>query len=121
MRPALLLALALAACHSSSGPSDADCKLVLADPPNALAALTAARSGEADPAALAGTIEQCIAPSGSDCARLAALGKAVPSLLPPRATTADCAKLTDAQRRCLFPSYTFGHIEECNHTLSTMQ
>ncbi|HEY4240521.1 MAG TPA: hypothetical protein VGM88_11935 [Kofleriaceae bacterium] len=118
MRLALPLVLALAACHSHSGPSEADCKLVLADPPNALAALSTARNGEADPAELSTVIEQCIAPSGDDCARLAALAKAIPTMLPPGAF--DCTKLSDAERRCMFPSYSIGHIEECNHTLGAM-
>jgi biopolymer transport protein ExbD len=119
MRPHLLASIlaTLTACKRPATTSD-DCAVIAKDPANAMTEIAKRHPG--DPVKVAETIEKCVAPTGDECARVAAIVKAIPSMAPqlsaPR-TSGDyediCKTSPPELRRCFLPSYAIAHADEC--------
>ena len=126
MRIALLL-LALAACRGGDSPRSADCALIDKDPSGAVAALT--QKYPEQPVKVAETIERCVAPDGPPCDRVAKIVKAIPDMMPggfsgerPGGDLASvCRSAPPAMQRCMLPSYTLTHTDECAKVLEDMR
>jgi biopolymer transport protein ExbD len=111
---------ALVACKSAT-PARDDCQIVLGDPAHATAEISKRYAG--NPVKIAEVIERCVAPTGDDCERIAAIVKAIPTMManPPAHSSgsdylAVCRGLTPAIRHCLLPSYLLAHHKECAET-----
>jgi biopolymer transport protein ExbD len=119
MRALVIAVMSLAGCgskHGAAPTADDDCKIVLGDPANAMVAMT--QRYPENPVQVAVVIESCVAPSGDDCARMAKLVAAIPSMMPAiEAPSGDiartCRDLPPEMRRCLLPSYQLAHVDEC--------
>jgi len=125
MKRAWLILLALAACKGKAK-SDDDCKIVLGDPAHAPAEIAKRYPG--DSVKIAEVIERCIAPDGDDCERVAAIAKAIPSMMaspPAHGSGSDyvtvCHGMPPEMRRCMLPSYVLAHQTECGDLLRTMR
>jgi hypothetical protein len=112
MKRALLVGLVLVAgCEkkkAASGP--ADCDVVSKDPANAVAELSKKYPKDAVKVAL--TIENCVAPAGDICDRVAAMVKAIPAMTPgtsaPRSAdeyAKTCFASPPEMRKCFLASY----------------
>jgi hypothetical protein len=110
------IAIALVACKHAPAPAD-DCKLVHDDPTHAMAELSTRYPQ--DPVKVAQTIERCVAPTGDECERIAAVLRAIPKLAPslargvPDDELASCRGMPAEMRRCMLPSYALAHADEC--------
>jgi len=101
------------------GRRSADCEVVLRDPGHAAAALSQKYPGAA--VKVAEIIEQCVAPSGAPCERLAKIVAALPGLMPAGSPTVTaptqvaevCADMPPEMQRCMLPSYALAHSDEC--------
>jgi biopolymer transport protein ExbD len=119
MRHIVLGGCVLAACGHGDPRDEAGlCDVVRRDPQHAVTSVGAKVPG--DPVRIARTIEDCIAPSGDECERVARLVAAIPSMMPkPSAIPIDgdyrqmCRDEPPEMRRCLLPSYVLGHVDEC--------
>lgn len=114
-----------AACHRGGGTS-ADCKLVEDDPTHAMVKL--AHQHEGDPGAAAEIIENCLAPSGDDCERMQKILPALPRMMPgtfqlpdPARVGEICKGMPPEMRRCMFPSYTLRHADECAKVMTVIK
>jgi biopolymer transport protein ExbD len=115
-----LVVIIVAACQSAKPD---DCKVVLADPPHAMAEIT--RRHPHDPVKVAETIERCLAPRGNPCERIATVAKAIPGMMPgaalPSGSGVDylavCRGMPPAMQHCMLPSYLLGHQAECKQIL----
>jgi biopolymer transport protein ExbD len=124
---AWLVVLALAACKGKGkGKGDDDCKVVLGDPPHASAEIAKRYPG--DGVKVAEVIERCIAPDGDDCERIAAIAKAIPSMMvktPPHGSgseyVAACRGMPPEMQRCMLPSYVLAHHAECQDVLTKIR
>jgi hypothetical protein len=120
---AIVWLLAWTACERDRDrapePRSPDCDLVLRDPSNAAARLSQQYRGA--PVKVAAIIEECIAPSGSLCERLAKIVPALPGLMPagapavtpPPQVAEVCAHMPPEMQRCMLPSYALAHGDEC--------
>lgn len=122
IRVAPLVVVALAACHHAPAapPVADDCKVVHDDPTHAMAILS--QRHPKDPVKVAQVIEGCVAPAGGDeCARVAALIRAIPQMAPALApktgTSTDpvevCHGMPPQMRHCMLASYSLAHEAEC--------
>lgn len=121
MRAPLVALLLLAACGSKSKPDD--CALVRDKPATAMEEL--AKRYPNDAVKVAQTIENCVAPSGDECDRIAKIVAAIPGMAPqiqmPRQEfdpVKTCREAPPEFRRCLLPSYTLAHAEECRAAMT---
>jgi len=119
-RRLVVLALAAAACgHSAQGPSESDCRDVLDDPAHAVARLSAKYPQQA--VKVATIVEDCVAPTGTQCERVAALAAKIPAMMSGAPALTDplktCQESPPALQRCLLPSYVLAHVDECKNVL----
>jgi biopolymer transport protein ExbD len=125
IKRALLVALVLVAgCEKKKGTGAAsnDCDVVSKDPAHAMAELS--KKYPKDAVKVAKTIEDCVAPTGDECDRVAAMVKAIPSMMPgtsaPR-SAGDYAKTCFASppqmRKCFLASYALAHDAECKKVM----
>jgi biopolymer transport protein ExbD len=109
------LVLVLAACGHKAPEPTGDCIVVVKNP----AAATIELSKKYPPVKVAETIEDCIAPTGEPCERLVKIVQAIPGMmggsrkLDADALMTKCQGMPDALRRCMLPSYSLGHADEC--------
>ncbi|HTL34803.1 MAG TPA: hypothetical protein VL326_16860 [Kofleriaceae bacterium] len=120
MKRVLLVGLVLVVgCEKKKGAAGGgDCDVVTKNPATALAELS--KKYPNDPVKVASTIENCVAPTGDECDRVAALVKAIPSMTPGTAaprSAEDYAKTCKASppemRKCFLASYALAHDAEC--------
>src|SRR4051812_47086456 len=121
MKAWLLIVAAVAGCKSGSkaAPSgDADCELVRKTPQSAMVELS--KKYPNNPVKVAQTIENCVAPTGDECERVAAIVKAIPTMAPGVAMpdgsagfAATCRQSPPEWRHCYLPSYVLAHDVEC--------
>jgi biopolymer transport protein ExbD len=119
-RSLVVLALAAAACgHSAQGPSESDCRDVLDDPAHAVARLSTKYPQQA--VKVATIVEDCVAPTGTPCERVAALAAKIPTMMSGAPALTDplktCQESPPALQRCLLPSYVLAHADECKNAL----
>jgi biopolymer transport protein ExbD len=125
IKRALLVGLVLVAgCEKKKGDAAGgnDCDIVSKDPAHAVAELS--KKYPKDAVKVAKTIEDCVAPSGDMCDRVAAMVKAIPSMMPgtnaPRSAD-DYAKTCFASppemRKCFLASYALAHDAECKKVM----
>ncbi len=118
-----VLLLGIVACNRGAKQSD-DCALVRDKPASAMAELS--KRYPQDPVRVAKTIEQCIAPTGDDCERVAKVVAAMPSMAPSIGPVGSfdhgktCRMSPPELRRCLLPSYTLAHEAECKEVIAKM-
>jgi biopolymer transport protein ExbD len=115
-----------AACHRGGGGGISDdCRLVADDPTHAMVKL--AHQHEGNPAAAAEIIEHCLAPTGDECERMQKILPALPGMMPGTFQLPDAARVGELcqgmppeMRRCMFPSYTLRHADECAKVTSAI-
>ena len=116
---ALVLLLACTRERAPDPASDPDCDVVRKDPGNAVATLNQRHPGA--PVKVAEIVERCVAPSGTPCERLAKIVAAIPGLMPagspavtaPGNVAEVCEGMPREMQRCMLPSYTLAHEDEC--------
>jgi biopolymer transport protein ExbD len=112
----LALVLALAACgHKASQSQSSECSDVLDDPAHAEGWLSAKYPHDA--VKVMTIIEDCVAPTGTPCERVARILERVPTLMPGAAdipaARAACERAPAALQRCFLLSYALAHDGEC--------
>src|SRR4051812_20867592 len=109
----VLIIVAIVGCKKpapSASAVDPDCDIIKKAPMSAVAELSKKYPNEAQK--VAQTIENCVAPTGDECDRVAAIVKAIPSMAPglvmPSGKTdyaATCRQSPPELRKCYLPSY----------------
>jgi biopolymer transport protein ExbD len=94
-----------------------DCEVILGEPGRAIAAMR--EKYKDDAVKVATVIEQCVAPSGTRCERVAALVEAIPDMAPlglPEVgdAKAACESMPVGMQRCLVPSYVLANGAQCS-------
>jgi biopolymer transport protein ExbD len=97
--------------------SGGDCEVILGEPARAIAAMR--EKYKDDAVKVATVIEQCVAPSGARCERVAKLVKAIPDMAPlglpevgdPQAA---CESMPVGMQMCLLPSYVLANGAQCS-------
>jgi biopolymer transport protein ExbD len=125
MKRALLVGLVLVAgCEKKKGTAAGgnDCEIVSKDPEHAVAELS--KKYPKDAVKVAKTIEDCVAPAGDECERVAAMVKAIPSMMPgtnaPRSAedyAKTCVASPPEMRKCFLASYALAHDAECKKVM----
>ncbi len=98
-----------------------DCAIVRDKPGSAMVELTKRHPNDAVKAAQ--TIENCVAPTGDECDRIAKVIAAIPGMAPQIAkpgfdAAKTCRDVPPEFRRCLLPSYVLAHADECQAVLT---
>ena len=128
MKRLALVVVALVACKKTPAGSGAnsDCDVIKKDPANAMVELSKKYPNNA--LKVAQTIEDCVAPTGDECDRVAAIVKAIPSMAPglgaPREGSdfaATCRGAPPEMRKCYLPSYVMEHSAECKKIIDDMR
>jgi biopolymer transport protein ExbD len=119
MHRVAMVVVVVGAAACSKGQPD-DCVVVREKPASAMAELSSRYPN--NPVKVAEIIERCVAPKGEECDRIAKIIAAIPALAPQlEAPNADIAKTCKNAppefRRCLLPSYSLAHRDECHHIL----
>ena len=114
-----------AGCEKKAAPAGDDCDVVKKDPEHAVAQLS--KKYPNDGVKVAQTIENCVAPTGDECDRVAALVKAIPSMMggvnAPRSAdeyAATCRKSPPEMRKCFLASYAVAHDAECKKMMADL-
>ncbi len=120
MHRVAMVVVVVGAAACSKGQPD-DCVVVREKPASAMAELSSRYPN--NPVKVAEIIERCVAPKGEECDRIAKIIAAIPALapqrdLPPKLDVMKTCKGAPPEfRRCLLPSYSLAHGDECHHIL----
>ncbi|HUJ57118.1 MAG TPA: hypothetical protein VLX92_01435 [Kofleriaceae bacterium] len=118
MRFPLVLCAALAACGHHTVD---DCAVVHDHPDQAAGELSRRYPG--DPIKVATVIENCVAPTGEPCDRIAKIARAIPQMMETPIKLPDkleqlCRAAPPQVQRCLLPSYVLAHRDDCRKLLT---
>jgi biopolymer transport protein ExbD len=118
MRHIVLGGCVLVACGRGDRRDESEiCDVIRRDPQHAAASVAAKLPG--DPVRIARTIEDCIAPGGDECERVARIVAVIRTIVPNPPLLGDgdaletCRGAPPELRRCLLPSYALAHGDEC--------
>lgn len=120
MHRIVVVAVVVVVAACSKGQPD-NCVVVREKPASAMAELSSRYPN--NPVKVAEVIEKCVAPKGDECERIAKIVAAIPELapqldVPEKIDVAKTCKGAPPEfRRCLLPSYSLAHQDECHRML----